>query len=154
MRERQAVDYDASEAREVLALSLQVRGLPEDVSGRLAHLLAENKEGFVRALTRIGANLSEENLSNPWVAALTGFAATAVGAFVPIIPFFFMSGFAAIALAAVVSLTAHFAVGATRSLVTVRPWWRSGFELTAFGAVEGIITFLIGLALGRMVGTH
>ena len=108
----------------------------------------------MRALTRIGANLSEENLSNPWVAALTGFAATAVGAFVPIIPFFFMSGFAAIALAAVVSLTAHFAVGATRSLVTVRPWWRSGLELTAFGAVEGIITFLIGLALGRIVGTH
>lgn len=154
LRERQAVDYDESEAREALALSLQVRGLPEDVSGRLAHLLAENKEGFVKALTRIGANLSEENLSNPWVAALTGFAATAVGAFVPIIPFFFMSGFAAIALAAVVSLTAHFAVGATRSLVTVRPWWRSGLELTAFGAVEGIITFLIGLALGRLVGTH
>jgi len=50
MRERQAVDYDESEAREVLALSLQVRGLPEDVSGRLAHLLAENKEGFVKAL--------------------------------------------------------------------------------------------------------
>ncbi len=154
MRERKAVDYDESEAREVLALSLQVRGLPEDVAGRLAHLLAENKEGFVKALTRIGANLSEENLSNPWIAALTGFTATAVGAFVPIIPFFFLSGVPAIALAAVVSLTAHFAVGATRSLMTVRPWWRSGLELTAFGAVEGIITFSIGVALGRLVGTH
>ena len=70
MRERQAVEYDESEAREVLALSLQARGLPEDVSGRLVHLLAENKEGFVKALARVGANLSEENLSNPWVSAL------------------------------------------------------------------------------------
>lgn len=152
-RERRAVDYDESESREVLALTLQVRGLPEDVAGRLAHLLAENKEGFVKALTRIGANLSEENLSNPWVAALTGFAATAIGAFVPIIPFFFMSGVPAITFAAAISLTAHFAVGATRSLMTVRPWWRSGLELTTFGAAEGIITFSIGMALGQLLGT-
>ena len=79
-REREAVDYDESESREVLALSLQVRGLPEDVAGRLAHLLAENKEGFVKALARTRANVSEENLGNPWSAALTGFAATAIGA--------------------------------------------------------------------------
>ncbi|WP_263384812.1 VIT1/CCC1 transporter family protein [Granulicella arctica] len=154
VRERRAVDFDEAEAREVLALSLQVRGLPEDVAERLAHLLAEDKDGFVKALARISANLSEENLSNPWVAALTGFAATAVGAFVPIIPFFFMSGVPAIAVAAVVSLAAHFAVGATKSLMTIQSWWRSGFELAAFGAVEGVITFAIGVALGRMVGTH
>jgi VIT1/CCC1 family predicted Fe2+/Mn2+ transporter/rubrerythrin len=153
-REREAVDYDESESREVLALSLQVRGLPEDVAGRLAHLLAENKEGFVKALARTRANVSEENLGNPWSAALTGFAATAIGAFVPIIPFFFMSGVPAIAFAAAVSLTAHFAVGAARSLVTVRPWWRSGLELTAFGAAEGIVTFAIGMALGQLLGTH
>ena len=153
-RERQAVDYDESESREVLALSLQVRGLPEDVAGRLAHLLAENKEGFVKALARTRANISEENLSDPWVAALTGFAATAVGAFVPIIPFFFMSGVPAIAFAAAVSLTAHFAVGAARSLMTVRPWWRSGLELTAFGAAEGVVTFATGVALGQLLGTH
>jgi VIT1/CCC1 family predicted Fe2+/Mn2+ transporter/rubrerythrin len=153
-REREAVDYDESESREVLALSLQVRGLPEDVAGRLAHLLAENKEGFIKALARTRANVTEENLSNPWVAALTGFAATAIGAFVPIVPFFFMSGAPAIALAAAVSLTAHFAVGAARSLMTVRPWWRSGLELTAFGAVEGIVTFAIGVALGQLLGTH
>ncbi len=153
VRERQAVDFDESEAREVLALSLQVRGLPEDVAGRLSLLIAEDKESFVRALARTTANVSEENLGNPWVAALTGFAATAFGAFVPIIPFFFMSGIPAIAFAAIVSLIAHFAVGATRSLMTVRPWWRSGLELTAFGAVEGIVTFSIGMALGQFVGT-
>ena len=152
-RERQAVDYDESESREVLALSLQVRGLPEDVAERLSHLLAENKEGFVKALARTRANVSEETLSNPWTSALTGLAATAVGAFVPIIPFFFLSGIPAIACAAVVSLCAHFAVGASRSLMTVRPWWRSGLELTVFGAFEGVTTFAIGVVLGRFVGT-
>ena len=150
-RERQAVEFDSSEAREVLSLSLQVRGLPEDVSERLSHLLAENKEGFVKALARLRPNVLEENLSNPWAAALTGFVATAAGAFVPIIPFFFMSGFSAIASAAVISLAAHFAVGATRSIMTAQPWWRSGLELTAFGAIDGIVTFSIGMALGQAV---
>jgi hypothetical protein len=36
--------------------------------------------------------------------------------------------------------------------MTVRPWWRSGLELMTFGAGEGIITFSIGMALGRLVG--
>ncbi|MBB5059923.1 VIT1/CCC1 family predicted Fe2+/Mn2+ transporter [Granulicella aggregans] len=153
-RERRAVDFDESESREVLALSLQVRGLPEDVAGRLSHLLAENKESFVKALARTGANLSEENLKNPWIAALTGFAATAIGAFVPMIPFFFVSGIWAIVIAAIVSLSAHFAIGSARSLMTIRPWWRSGLELTAFGALEGATTFSIGMALGHMIGTR
>ena len=154
VRERRAVDYDPSEAGEVLALRLQVRGLPEDVAARLSHLLAQDKDGFVKALARTRANVSEENLPDPWIASLTGFSATAVGAFVPIIPFFFMSGVPAIAFAAVVSLVAHFAIGAMRSLMTVRVWWRSGLELTGFGAIEGIFTFSIGILLGRFVGTH
>ena len=153
-RERRAIDFDESESREVLALSLQVRGLPEDVAERLSHLLAENKEGFVKALARLGSNVSAESLSNPWTAALTGGVATAIGAFVPIIPFFFLSGVSAITSAALVSLSAHFIVGATRSLMTVRPWWSSGLELTLFGAMKGIITFAIGMALGHVVQTH
>jgi VIT1/CCC1 family predicted Fe2+/Mn2+ transporter len=154
MRERRAVDYDEAEALEVLSLSLQVRGLPGDVAGRLSNLLAEDKEGFIKALARLRAGTSEEDLSNPWVSALAGSGATAIGAFVPIIPFFFMGGVPAIVVAMIVCLAAHFAVGASRSLLTVRPWWRSGLELAAFGAVEGVTTFGIGMALGHWVGTN
>jgi VIT1/CCC1 family predicted Fe2+/Mn2+ transporter/rubrerythrin len=153
-RERQAVDYDQAEAREVLALNFQVRGLPEDVAGRLAHLLAEDKEGFIKALARTRGNGSEESLSNPWVSAFAGFGATAIGAFIPIIPFFFMAGIPAMIVAAIISLVAHFGIGAARSLMTIRSWWSSGLELTAFGAVEGIVTYSIGMALGHLVGTN
>jgi vacuolar iron transporter family protein len=38
--------------------------------------------------------------------------------------------------------------------MTVRSWWSSGLELTAFGAVEGIVTYSIGMALGHLVGTN
>jgi VIT1/CCC1 family predicted Fe2+/Mn2+ transporter/rubrerythrin len=149
-RERKAVDYDATEAREVLALNFQIRGLPEDVATRLVHLLAENKEDFIKALARTQSNTSEENLSNPWISALVSSVATATGAFIPIIPFFFMTGFPAMIFAAVISLLAHFVVGAARSSMTVRAWWSTGLELTAFGAAEGVLTFSLGMALGQI----
>ena len=66
------------------------------------------------------------------------------------VPFFFLSGYTAVIVSAVVSLLAHFAVGAAKSLVTVRSWWSSGFEMTLVGAVEGVVTYVIGLGLGRL----
>ena len=50
----------------------------------------------------------------------------AVGAIVPVIPFMITTGTAAIVAAAIVSLVAHFLVGAAKSLVTLRTWWSAG----------------------------
>jgi len=61
-----------------------------------------------------------------------------------------MSGIPAVIAAAVVSLIAHFAVGAAKSMVTVRSWWSSGLEMTLVGAAEGIVTYVIGIGLGRI----
>jgi len=69
---------------------------------------------------------------------------------VPIIPFFFLHGLPAVIAAAVISLVAHFAVGAAKTLITVRSWWSSGLEMTAIGAVEGVVTYAIGLGLGHL----
>src|SRR5436309_103486 len=95
-------------------------------------------------------NLTEDALSNPVTSAVSGSLSTALGAFIPIVPFFFMSGYPAVIAAAVISIIAHFAVGAAKSLVTVRSWWSSGAEMTLVGAVEGVVTYLIGIGLGHV----
>jgi vacuolar iron transporter family protein len=43
-------------------------------------------------------------------------------------------------------------VGAAKSLITIRSWWSSGLEMTLIGAVEGAMTYVIGIALGRIGG--
>ena len=58
-------------------------------------------------------------------------------------------GYPAVIASAIISLAAHFAVGAAKSLITVRSWWASGFEMTAVGAIEGVVTYLIGVGLGH-----
>lgn len=149
-RERAALQAHPEDAREELAILYQLKGVPEDDAVKMAGYLAANPDHFLRTMAAEKLNLTEEALSNPVTAALSGSLSTAVGAFIPIIPFFFMHGYAAVIVAAVVSLIAHFAVGAAKSLVTVRSWWSSGMEMTVVGAIEGVVTYLIGIGLGHV----
>jgi predicted membrane protein (TIGR00267 family) len=151
-RERDAVEYDEAEAREVLSLSYQIRGLSAEEADLFVERLARDKSQLVRALAQERLNTSEEGLRKPWTSAISGALSTAAGAFIPIVPFFFLSGYPAVIWAAVVSLIAHFAVGAAKSLLTIRSWWASGLEMTLVGAIEGVVTYLIGMALGRIGG--
>jgi VIT1/CCC1 family predicted Fe2+/Mn2+ transporter/rubrerythrin len=152
-RERDAVEYNEAEAREVLSLSYQIRGLPSEEADRVVGYLARDKSQLVRALAKERLNMSEEGLRKPWTSAVSGALSTAVGAVIPVIPFFFLSGYPAVIWAAVISLLAHFAVGAAKSLITIRSWWSSGLEMTLVGAVEGTVTYLIGIVIGRLAGS-
>ncbi len=149
-RKRAELEENPAEAREELTLIYQIKGIPEEDARRVADHLSRDPEQFLRTLTAEQLNLTEDALSNPYVSAGSGALSTAVGALVPIIPFFFLHGVPAIIAAAVVSLLAHFAVGAAKTLITVRSWWSSGLEMTAVGAVEGIVTYLIGKSLGGL----
>jgi vacuolar iron transporter family protein len=148
-REREAIKLNEPEARELLALYYQVKGLPEADALHMVNHIASDAEQLLRALASERLGTSEEALSNPIVSASSGALSTAVGALIPIIPFFFLSGVPAVIAAAIVSLVAHFAVGAAKSLITIRSWWSSGLEMTVVGAVEGAVTYGIGILLGK-----
>ena len=149
-REREAIAMNPSEARELLSLYYQVKGLPQEDAERVVEHLARDPEQLLKALAAERLDTGEDGLKVPWVSAVSGMLSTAVGATIPIVPFFFLSGVPAVIAAAVISLLAHFAVGAAKSLITVRSWWSSGLEMTVVGAVEGAVTYGIGLWLGHL----
>jgi VIT1/CCC1 family predicted Fe2+/Mn2+ transporter/rubrerythrin len=148
-REREAIRMNGPEARELLSLYYQVKGLPEADAQHMVNHIANDPDQLLRALSSERLGSSEEALSNPMISASSGALSTAVGAAIPIIPFFFLSGVPAVVAAAIISLAAHFAVGAAKSLITVRSWWSSGFEMTVVGALEGAVTYGIGILLGK-----
>jgi VIT1/CCC1 family predicted Fe2+/Mn2+ transporter/rubrerythrin len=149
-REREALKEHPEAATEELALFYQLKGVPEEDAVKIAGYLAANPTQFLKTMAAEKLNLTEDALSNPITSAISGSLSTALGAFVPIIPFFFMKGLHAVIAAAIISLIAHFAVGAAKSVVTVRSWWSSGWEMTLVGAIEGIVTYIIGIGLGHM----
>jgi len=108
-REREAVEYNESEACELLSLTYQVRGLTAEDADHFVGHIAEKKEQLVEVLAARRLHISEEGLSKPWVSATSGRASsTAVGAFIPVIPSSSCPG-SGHRRRAIISLLAHFA---------------------------------------------
>ena len=64
-----------------------------------------------------------------------------------VIPFFFLAGTLGIIVSLIVSIAAHFAVGASKSIVTLRSWWKSGLEMTAVALIVAVVAYAVGHAL-------
>ena len=116
-----------------------------------AHLIAR-PEHAVQTLAGEELGLSEQSFANPMTAAVSATVSTAFGAFIPIIPFFFARGMAAIVASFAISTLAHFLIGAAKTIVTGLSPWRSGGEMTVVGLGEALITYGLGLLFGPMVG--
>ena len=149
-REKAEIDENPEEEIEEMALFYQLQGFAPEESQRMAERLAQQPEQMVQAMAQSELGLSQHNFPNQWTSAFSAALSTAVGAFIPIIPFFFMSGFPAVIAAFVISIVAHFAVGAIKSLITIRSWWASGLEMTIVGVIEAIVTYGLGLAFGAL----
>ncbi|MGI8891420.1 MAG: VIT1/CCC1 transporter family protein [Chthoniobacterales bacterium] len=149
-REKAEVDENPEEEIEEMALFYQLQGFSPEESQRMAERLAEQPEQMVQAMAQNELGLSQHHFPNQWTSAFSAALSTAIGAFIPIIPFFFMTGFPAVIAAFIISIVAHFAVGAVKSLITIRSWWASGMEMTIVGVLEAVVTYGLGLAFGAM----
>ena len=69
-REREAIHMNGPEARELLSLYYQVKGLPEADALHMVNHIANDPDQLLRALTTERLGSSEEALSNPAVSAL------------------------------------------------------------------------------------
>ena len=146
-RERQEIEENPEEEREELELFYQLKGFTEEESRTLVERLAEKPDQFLRTLAHEELGLSEERLPNPNFAAVVGSVSTGLGGIVPVIPFFFLAGTLGIIVSLIVSITAHFAVGASKSIVTLRSWWKSGLEMTAVALIVAVVAYAVGHAL-------
>lgn len=144
-REREEIEAHPEEEKEELSLFYQLKGLTKQDSDDLAEKLSHNPEAMLQVLAMEELGVVGGGGQNPVQSALAAGISTAVGAFIPVIPFFFLRGTAAIVTAAIVSLVAHFLVGAAKSLFTLRSWWAAGLEMTAAGIIVGGATYALGL---------
>jgi VIT1/CCC1 family predicted Fe2+/Mn2+ transporter len=147
-RERQEIAEHPEEEKEELSLFYQLKGIDEQTADRLAEQMARRPDAMLQALSveEFGASATGDRSDAPQAALAAG-VSTGIGAIIPVIPFMITTGTPAIVAAAIVSLLAHFLVGAAKSLVTLRSWWSAGLEMTLAGVIVGGATYLVGLAL-------
>jgi len=145
-REQAEIDEDPHEELVELELFYQLKGFSPEEARLMAERLQKQPKQFLRTLVHEELGLNEESFPNPWRSTLSAGVSTAIGGFIPIIPFFFTVGMPAVIASFVISTIAHFVVGASKSLVTTRSWWASGAEMTVVGVIEAAITYGLGVA--------
>jgi VIT1/CCC1 family predicted Fe2+/Mn2+ transporter len=146
-RERQEIADHPEEEKEELSLFYQLKGIDEQTANQLAEQMSKNPAAMLQALSAEEFGAAASTAGDAGQAALAAGISTGLGAIVPVIPFIFTTGTVAIVVAAIVSLVAHFLVGAAKSLVTLRSWWSAGLEMTLAGVIVGGALYLIGLIL-------
>ena len=108
-------------------------------------------ESALDTLTREELGLAPGELGSPWVAAVSSFGSFAVGAFIPVIPFLFGAGAAALAVAVVLSAATLFVVGSAIGLLTGRNPVRGGLRMVGIAVIVGLASNLVGRLIGHGV---
>lgn len=149
--EIETAEIEANPQEEVaeLALIYEARGLTGEQARQLASQILENKESAVQTLAREELGVDPGELGgSAWEAALTSFILFALGAIIPVIAFFFLSGLTAVIVSILLSTVGLFLLGAAITLFTGKPVWFSGMRMVFFGLAAAAVTFGIGRLIG------
>ncbi|MGZ6373008.1 MAG: VIT1/CCC1 transporter family protein [Candidatus Limnocylindria bacterium] len=142
------------EEEEELRLIYESKGIAPGVAREMAHRIVTGERSVaVDTLAREELGIDPHELGgSAWVAGATSFVLFSMGAIVPVVPFLFLGGAAAIVASAALAGLALFGVGAAITLVTGRGVVRSGVRQLAFGMAAAAITYGIGTLVGAAVG--
>ena len=150
LERRELAEAPEEEAAE-LALIFKQKGLTTEQASRTAAELLKNPEHALDTLVREELGLDPADLGSPWGAASSSFVTFAVGASVPVIPFFFLRGTPAVVVAASAAGLVLAAVGGAVGFLSGTRIWRSVLRMVGLAAVAAGVTYAVGKLFGAAV---
>jgi len=135
--------------QEELALIYEAKGLTRERARETAAAMMQDPARALETQVREELNIHPAELAPLKDGLVTG-TATFVGAFIPIAPFLIMEHGPAVWVSLVISMFAHFAIGAARSIFTGRSVWASGRDMFLVGFGVAALGYLIGELITRV----
>jgi len=147
--ESDELEANPEEERHELQLIYEAKGLsPEEAADLSAKLLADPKAA-VGVLAREELGIDPDDLGgSPWVAAGTSLLLFALGALIPVLPFLFLKGTAAIVTSLVFGGTGLCLMGTAIAVFTGRSAIYSAGRQLILGLLAAGVTFGIGRLIG------
>jgi vacuolar iron transporter family protein len=137
------------EETEELALIYQAKGLDEKQARALAEKLMAQKDTALDTLVREELGIDPEELGgSAWTAAASSFFLFAAGAIFPVLPYFWLSGYAALGASLALSGAALVATGTITSLFTGRGVLLSAGRQLLLGFAAAALTYGVGRLAG------
>jgi VIT1/CCC1 family predicted Fe2+/Mn2+ transporter len=151
--ERQELAEAPEAEREELALIYQSKGVAPEQARQMADHLLSDPVHALDTLSREELGMDPDELGgSAWEAAFTSFLLFAMGAIIPILPFFVTGGMKAVLWSGALSGIGLFVIGAAITLVTGRGVLGSGLRQVVFGLTAALVTYGIGRLLGVQLG--
>ncbi len=115
-------------------------------------VISKNKKVWVEFMMRYELGIVEDKDGTPIMNGVATFGSFFVAGLVPLLPFLFpFARPVAFPLSVVFTGMALFSVGALRSLVYPKSWFRGGLEILLIGSVAASAAYFIGFLLEKIV---
>jgi VIT1/CCC1 family predicted Fe2+/Mn2+ transporter len=146
--ERVAIRHRPEAERRELARLYESRGLDPETAAQLATAMMADPEVALDTHAREELGIDPSALGSPVQAAGSSFVTFALGALVPLLPWFFARGWPAVAASAALVGLAAVLVGLVLAAFTGRSKLRGALRQLLLSTVSAGVTFAIGSAVG------
>ena len=128
------------------------RGIDPAVASDMANEVMPDPQLALETHAREELGIDPEHLGRPIQSALSSFVTFASGAFIPLVPWLFISGTNAVVASAVLDALAAIAVGVILAAFTDRPMLRSALRQLGLTIGAAAVTYGVGRAIGTGMG--
>jgi VIT1/CCC1 family predicted Fe2+/Mn2+ transporter len=144
-REREEIRKWPERERDEIGTIYRAKGFSGELLDRIVAHITADPERWSNVMMREELGFAVESFDPPLRSALTVGLSYLFGAAVPVVPYLFVApasgGVLASAGATVLVL---FGVGAAKTIITSRSWWRSGLESMLTGIAAAAVTYGAG----------
>ncbi len=131
-----------------LAAMYRARGVPADDATTVAKILSANHELALDTHTRLELGIDPDQEGSAGSAAVASLLSFALGALLPLLPWFFVSGPEAVVASVIIGAVSAVALGALIGAVTGRSKVKTAIRQLTAAVVAAGVTYGVGAALG------
>ena len=144
---RELERHPEAETRE-LAATFEARGIERADAERMAAAIMRDPQVALDVHAREELGVRPGQTGSPVQAAASSFVSFGIGALIPLVPWFFASGGAAVIASVLLGAASAITIGWTVAVFTGRSRPRSALRQLGIAAVAAAVTYAVGLAVG------
>jgi VIT1/CCC1 family predicted Fe2+/Mn2+ transporter len=145
--ERKSLRDSPKQERAELVAVYEQRGVRREVAEEVAKALMSSPERALETHSREELGVNPQQTGEPKKAAASSFVSFAVGAVIPLLPWFFISGVGAIIASIVLGTVSALAIGWGLGVATGRSPWKGAVRQLGIAAVAAAVTYGVGSLL-------
>jgi len=149
-RENWEIENKPEVEREEIEDIYKAKGFTGKDLEMIVNKITSDKKVWLNTMLTEELNLNLDIVGHPLKGALIMFGSFLIGGILPIIPFFFSSGFTPLIIAVGISLSASFIVGAIKSRMANTSLIKGGIEMAGLGTGIALIGYGIGTELASI----